>query len=102
MTTAKLKKNIVKELINLKRKYNAEKLILFGSHARGDFNESSDLDIVLIKNTNKRFIDRIGDILKIYKGDIPLEPFVYTPEEFKKMKKRDFIKTILKEGIEIG
>lgn len=95
-------KKIEKELVDLKRKYNAEKLILFGSYARGDFNEGSDLDVVLIKNTNKRFIDRIGDALKIYKGKLPLEPFVYTPEEFKKMKNRDFIKIILKEGIEIG
>ena len=95
---AKLKNS----LIRLKKGYNAERLILFGSYARGDINEGSDIDIVLIKDTNKRFIDRIGDILKIYNGDIPLEPLVYTPEEFKKMENRDFIKTILKEGVEIG
>ena len=53
-------KNIEKELIKLKTKYNAEKLILFGSYARGDFNEGSDLDVVLIKDTNRRFIDRKG------------------------------------------
>ena len=102
MTINKLSKNIEEELVKLKMKYGAEKLILFGSYARGDFSEGSDLDVVLIKNTNKRFIDRIGDILKIYNGDIPLEPLVYTPEEFKKMEDRDFIKTILKEGIEVG
>lgn len=95
-------KTIRKELINLKRKYDAEKLILFGSYARGDINDGSDIDIVLIKKTNKRFTDRIGDVLKMYKGNISLEPLVYTPEEFKRMGNRDFIKTILKEGIEIG
>ena len=95
---AKLKNS----LIRLKKGYNAERLILFGSYARGDINEGSDIDIVLIKDTNKRFIERIGDVLKLYKGNIPMEPLIYTPEEFKRMKNRDFIKTILKEGVEIG
>ncbi len=92
---------IKKELSRLKKKYGAEKLILFGSYARGDINKGSDIDIILIKNTNKRFIDRIGDVLKLYNGNIDLEPLVYTPQEFKKMGGRDFIKTIIKEGIEI-
>lgn len=97
-----MNKRIRKELLKLKREYNAERLILFGSYARGDINEGSDIDVVLVKDTNKRFTERIGDVLKIYKGNIALEPLVYTPQEFKKMKDRAFIKTILKEGIEIG
>ena len=31
--------------------YKPEKIILFGSYARGNFNDNSDLDFILVKDT---------------------------------------------------
>ncbi len=36
----------------LKKNYNAEKVILFGSYARGKVTEDSDIDLVVIWNSN--------------------------------------------------
>lgn len=77
-------------------------MILFGSRARGDHHEGSDVDLVLIKKTNRRFTDRIGEVLRLYTGKEPLEPLIYTPQEWKEMLGRDFIQGILEEGVEIG
>ena len=42
-----LKSIIINELIDLAKKYNIQKLILFGSEARGTFYEKSDIDIAI-------------------------------------------------------
>lgn len=53
--------------------------------------------------TSKRFIDRIADIIKMNNTLIPIEPLIYSPMEFEKMKreKREFIRIIEEEGIQI-
>ncbi|MEK6964110.1 MAG: nucleotidyltransferase domain-containing protein [Nanoarchaeota archaeon] len=98
----KIPPKLLRSLKELKRKYKAERIILFGSRARGDHHEGSDVDLILIKKTNQRFTDRIEHVLRIYPGKEPLEPLVYTPEEWKEMLGRDFIQGILEEGVEIG
>jgi predicted nucleotidyltransferase len=83
--------------------YAPQKIVLFGSYARGEPHEGSDIDLIVIKETSKRFIDRIADVIKLNKTLLALEPLVYSPSELDKMKKekRDFIMTIEEEGIEI-
>jgi predicted nucleotidyltransferase len=63
-----------------------EKILLFGSAARGCQDESSDLDLIIIKRTSERFLKRILSV--------PLLPvrahlFVYTPEEFAEMQEHE-------------
>ena len=48
----------------------SEKVNLFGSVARNDFNEGSDNDITIIGDFKERFLDRIGKILEILKGKV--------------------------------
>jgi predicted nucleotidyltransferase len=83
--------------------YSPQKIMLYGSYARGEAHEGSDIDLMVIKETSKRFIDRIADVIKLNNTLIPLEPLVYSPIEFETLKKekRDFIMTIEEEGIEI-
>ena len=63
-----------------------EKIILFGSYARGDMDEYSDIDLIVIKKTNKGFVERLGEV-----PSLPLhaDVFVYTPEEFKHMQENE-------------
>lgn len=85
------------------RNYTPQKIVLFGSYARGEAHEGSDIDLMVIKETSKRFIDRIAEVIQLNKTLLTLEPMVYSPLEFETMKKekRDFILTIEEEGIEI-
>jgi predicted nucleotidyltransferase len=82
------------------RQYHPQKVILFGSFARGDYHAGSDLDLLIIKDTDRPFVERIGDVLAFCDYTIPLEPLVYTPEEFERMREEDnpFIEQVLSEG----
>ncbi|MCM8784613.1 MAG: nucleotidyltransferase domain-containing protein [Candidatus Omnitrophica bacterium] len=96
-----LEKEIHKILDILKTKYKPQKVILFGSAVRGEFEEGSDLDFFIIKQTK---LPRHRRPLEIYKflndQNLPIDFIIYTPEEFKeRLSLGDFfIKRILKEG----
>lgn len=64
--------------------YQPAKVILFGSHAWGDPTEDSDIDLLIVKATSDRFIDRWAKVRKLIEDPmqrIPVEPIVVTPEE---------------------
>lgn len=65
-----------------------ERIVLFGSFARGDQNRASDLDLVVIAATSLPFCERIGRALESAAGAsrrLPVEVLVYTPEEWRRM-----------------
>ena len=93
-------KEIREKLTVLKKKRDIHKVILFGSYARGDVTKKSDMDMVVIMDTNKRFFDRyelLGALYDLF--DTGLDIFPYTEEEFFRISHRPFIKSIIKEGI---
>lgn len=73
---------IVQQLI---QHYQPEKIILFGSAAFGKTSRWSDIDLVAIKKTNKRFYERIGEVSALIPHSVPVDILVYTPEEFRQM-----------------
>lgn len=90
----KIKNQIVKN-------YQPEKIILFGSCANKTQKEHSDVDLFIIKNSEKRFIDRVHELLCMLEYDVPLDVVVYTSEEFNKaLNSSDgLVKEILKKGV---
>jgi len=78
----------ISEIVRIIRdKYGpVEKIILFGSHARGDADEHSDLDLIIIKETDKRFVARLVEVPSL---PVHADVFVYTPEEFDAMKENE-------------
>lgn len=80
--------------------YDPEKMFLFGSMARGDIHAASDIDLLIIKETSRKFLDRISDVLSVINVPVPVEPIVYTSEEFQclQAEKRDFTETVMREG----
>jgi len=73
----------------LQHEYDPEAIVLFGSFAQDRVRENSDLDMVIIKRTEKPHEQRISEILALAKPAVPLDIFVYTPEEFEKLKKQE-------------
>jgi len=81
-----------------------KKIILFGSHARGDFNDKSDYDILVIVDRNERFIrdivlDACVEIMDKYYELIGC--IVCDEKEWELRKRFPIGINILKEGIEL-
>ena len=90
--------NIASQIID---KYKPEKIILFGSSARGDANADSDADFLIVKKDTPRFgADRIRELSKLIDRNIAVDFLVYRPDEFeKRLKMGDpFIEAIVNEG----
>ena len=69
----------------LKDEYNPEKIIIFGSFVNDKIKRWSDLDLVIIKETNQPFLDRIKEVILLLKPKVGIDILVYTPSEFKNL-----------------
>ncbi len=79
--------------------FNPDKIILFGSYATGMPNIDSDIDLLIIKDTDLPRHRRSFDIQKMLIGSmIPMDILVYTNNEFEKEKneKYSFINSAIK------
>lgn len=83
----------------IKTEYRPQKIILFGS-AVDEPKDGSDIDLLIIKETEARMIDRSDEILDLLDPAIPVELHVYTPDEIReRLAMGDFfIKGILENG----
>ncbi len=75
---------VVKDLIV---NYQPERIILFGSVARGEADEYSDIDLILVKNTDQRFIQRSIEAATCISREVKafVDILVYTPKELEDM-----------------
>ena len=78
----------------------AVKAVLFGSLAAGKETRRSDLDVMIVKETDKRFFDRFEEFSEIFDlvKDRDVDLLIYTPRELESISHRSFIKKILVEG----
>jgi predicted nucleotidyltransferase len=90
----------LRRILNLLKKYKPQKVILFGSYANGTNDPYSDIDLVIIKNTRRRFLDRIRDVIEIIKPNFAIDILVYTPKEFQEMFSEGnlFVESVIKKG----
>jgi len=104
ITDGRLKKILSQIVEDIKTKYNPEKIILYGSFAYGVPDENSDIDLLIIKETSKRPLDRMAlvhRIVDIRDSSYPaLSPIVLTPDEIKQRLEigDQFIEEILTKG----
>jgi len=99
----KIKQIILEMTGKIVEEYRPEKIILFGSYAYGEPTEDSDIDLLIIKNTDERPIDRwmrIKRLLRDTTRDFPVSPLVYTEKEIEERNamKDFFIEEILEKG----
>lgn len=88
-------------LQRLKDDYKPEKVILFGSLVQGKVSEGSDIDLLVVKKTNKPYFDRAGEVLFLLDDvQVAVDPQVYTPGEYKRAIKenRSFLEEVRKTG----
>ncbi len=78
----------IRRLLKALRVYRPEQVYLFGSWARGEEDELSDLDVVVIKRTTTPFFDRLREVGALLPAGLgAVDVLVYTPEEFAAMRK---------------
>lgn len=87
----------------LVRDFEPERVVLFGSFARGDQNRASDLDLVVVAATPLPFCERIGRALESAcsaSRRLPVEALVYTTEEWRRMDAAgsSFVALVRQEG----
>ena len=88
----------------IKNKFNIDKIIFFGSRAKGTHKKDSDYDFILVSKdfSGMQFTDRISKIYPHWKYYDSIEPLCYTPEEFNKLKKQiTIVREAIRDGIEI-
>jgi predicted nucleotidyltransferase len=96
-------KDLADRLRAMFQKYGVCKAIVFGSRARGEASRRSDLDLIVIQETDKRFLDRydglLGDLIDAAACSVDL--LIYTPSEYSEMRERPFVGRAEREGVVI-
>ncbi len=83
------------------RHYQPEKIVLFGSLVTGQVQEGSDIDLLLVKQSKKRPLERVMEVMALLGYPrVALDIFVYTPEEIAYLQREEspFIQNILEHG----
>ncbi|WP_457752629.1 nucleotidyltransferase domain-containing protein [Thermococcus sp.] len=76
-----------------------EEIIVFGSYARGDYDEESDIDVMIVGEVSlDEVVDISTEVLLKY-GEL-ISPIVISPEEFRR-RDDSFIRTVKREGIKV-
>lgn len=63
-----------------------KRILLFGSHARGTADEHSDVDLIVVCETDKRFLDRLAELYLLWDLPLAVDILAYTPEEFDRLR----------------
>lgn len=80
------------------------KVIVFGSFARGEQEEQSDIDIMVIKEDMKPRSIRAREIRRQLRGiKFPVDIMVYTPAEISEWEHvpNSFVYSVLHDGIKV-
>ncbi len=88
----------------IKKVIDTEKIILFGSRARGDNFKNSDFDFIIVSEKFKEipFMERSSLVYDCWDENVDIEAICYTSEEYKKKSSEyGIIRKANKEKIEL-
>ncbi len=104
MTTAKVNEELIQQVVNaLVAEYAPQQVILFGSYAYGVPDDDSDIDLLIVKETEDPFMKRVTEARRASDGTHPgiaVDFFVLTPDEMNSrlLKGDHFIEDIVENG----
>ncbi len=94
--------NLVRDIVRrIVQTTQPEKIILFGSRARGDARSGSDFDVLVIKDSDEPGYRRDAPLYLALAGmNAPVDLMVYTPEEVREWSAvpQAFVTTAIREG----
>jgi predicted nucleotidyltransferase len=98
MTHAALLEQVTRTIVE---RFHPKRIVLFGSHARGDAGTDSDLDVFIEMQTSRRPPERAIEVSAAFGlRTWPLDVVVYTPEEVQRLRgvSGTLLSVIEKEG----
>ena len=77
----------------IKSEMRPEKILIFGSRARGDATGDSDVDVIIVSTEFEGipFVKRMARVLRLIHFEKHVDAICYTPEEFERAKKESAI-----------
>ncbi len=90
----------------IKKEYSAERVILFGSYAKGKATKDSDVDLLVVAPTKERFFERMASVRRLIRDlrdSLAVSPIVLTPGELEKRRQTGdpFVQEILQTGVSL-
>lgn len=82
--------------------YEPEKIILFGSLARGDDHEWSDIDLIIVKDTDASYGERVKALTPLIRDRlVGADILVYSLEEYESAREKgsSFLKEAERDGV---
>lgn len=89
-------------LARLVRALRPERVVLFGSRARGDHRANSDYDLLIVSKRFRgvRWIERAPRAIRLWDLPVDLETICLTPEEFRERSKEiSIVGEAVREGV---
>ncbi len=85
----------------IKEAYSPEKVLIFGSRIKGNADEDSDIDVIIVSDLFRDipFIDRMPLLLKLVRFPIHIDFICYTPDEFERIKDKS---SVVMDALETG
>lgn len=76
-----------------------QRVSLFGSGARGRRDLLTDLDLLVVWDTELPLIERLGALHSLLDVSVDLDVICYTPAEFQALRDQPFLRRILSEEV---
>ncbi len=89
-------------LARLRRDLEPERVILFGSRARGDNRADSDYDLLIVSARFRGlpWIERAPLVIRLWDLPLDVEPICLTPEEYRRRRRElSIIGEAVREGV---
>jgi predicted nucleotidyltransferase len=85
-------------LAQLSERAEVRRVILFGSYAAGRRDLFTDLDLLVVMDSDQPFVSRTAALHRDTRAGVDVDFLVYTPAEFERMRLRPFLRRILETG----
>lgn len=101
MTEARIHDVLEAMVRRIASRFRPEKIILFGSHARGEYRGDSDVDLLIVMHVDGSRRQKANEIdLALADRLVPMDLLVVTPDQFERQK--DAIGTIVHQAAREG
>lgn len=101
MDRKQIEKPLKQYVETIKKAVDPEQIILYGSFARNQASEWSDIDVVVVTNKNEKSLKQLDKAINSIDSRYLFDTRILTPTEFKKASHLSIYDEVKKEGLVI-